>query len=159
MNQVLDNYIVNAPNNKQGIIPEINFTCNGSVTTWIFGGQWKSGQNNIELQIWRNNESGFYGSTVINVTESNELGLYQYQLSLSLPFQVGDLDIHQPQSQSRLRLAAHMDPLQTIHLSDGNPDTRFISNSYLAQNVLVSVETGKFVWFTSVYIVPLSLLI
>ena len=110
MNKVLDNYVVNAPSDSQAIIPEINFTCNGTIRTWIlFGGQW-NGQNVafIELQIWRS-ENGSYnrdGSTVMNLTESNGTGLYWYHLSHNLTFQAGDiLGFYQPHSsQSRLRL-------------------------------------------------------
>ena len=155
MNQVLDNYIVNAPKNKQCIIPDISFTCNGSIRTWIIGGQWqKDGQNYIELQIWRGRENGLYkkvGSSEINVTKWNATGLYWYHLPTYLSFQAGDiLGFYQPsQSKLRLRLALRVDPLQTVYLQlrNGNQDTEFpttASSPSRMQNVLVSVETGKF---------------
>ena len=64
-------------------------------------------------------------------------------------FQAGDiLGFYQPSnSRFRLRLAVHMDPLQTVYLRNGNPPTDFYttaSSSSRMQNVLVSVETGKF---------------
>ena len=152
MNKVLSNCIVNAPNNRQAIIPEINFTCSGTIRTWIIGGQWRNGQNNTDLQIWRRNENGLYKkvrSSEIHVTESNTTGLYWYHLSTHLSFQEGDiLGFYQPpQSQFRLRLAVRVDPLQTVYLRNGNPDTEFAttaSSSSRMQNVLVSVETGKY---------------
>ena len=154
MNKVLDNYIVNAPYDQQAIIPEINFTCSGTIRTWIIGGQWRNRQNNIELQMWRSSGSGSYNrvrSTVINMTTSNATGLYH--LSTNLSFRAGDiLGFYQPSdSQLRLWLAVHVDPLQTVYLRNGNPDTEFAtiaSNSSRMQNVLVSVETGKLLVYT-----------
>ena len=151
MNKVLDNYIVNAPNNQQAIIPEINFTCNGTIRTWIIGGQWRNnGENNIELQIWRSSGSVSYNrvqSTVVNVATSN--ATWVYHLPSNLSFQAGDiLGFYLPSdSRFRLRLAVRMDPLQTVYLRNGNLPTEFAttaSNSSRMQNVLVSVETGKF---------------
>ena len=152
MNKVLNNHMVNAPNSQQAIIPEINFTCNGTIRTWIVGGQWRNnGQNNIELQIWRRNENGLYKeveSSEIHVTEWNETGLYWYHLASPLPFQEGDVlgFYHPSQSQFRLWLAMRMFPLQTVHLRSGNQDTEFsttVRSSSRMQNALVSVETGK----------------
>ena len=163
MNQVLDTYIVNAPNDQQAIIPEINFTCNGTIRTWIIGGQWRrNGENNIELQIWRSNENGLYNkieSSEIHVTESNITGLYWLYLSTHLSFQAGDiLGFYQP-SQSRLRLwlAVHVDPLQTVYLRNGNPDNEFAITaniSIVVQNVLVSVETGEILVYMTIISVP-----
>ena len=121
MNKVLNNYIVNAPNKQQAIIPEINFACSGIIRTLIIGGQWRNnGENNIELQIWRRNENGLYNkveSSEIYVTERNATGLYWYHLPTHLPFQAEDiLGFYQPsQSRLRLRLAVHVDPLQTVY--------------------------------------------
>lgn len=156
MNKVLDNYIVSAPSNRQAIIPEIMFTCNGTITTWIFGGQWNGqivASASPELQIWRSNGNGSYnrvGSTEINVTESNTTRLYWYHLSPNLTFQEGDiLGFYQPQSSEsplRLRLAVRMDPLQTVYLRLGNQDTEFATTCSSCKrmlNVLVNVETGK----------------
>ena len=154
MNQVLDTYIVNAPNNRQAIIPEINFTCNGTIRTLIIGGQWRNGQNNyIDLQIWRSSGSGLYNrvqSNVITVATSNPTtGLGLYDLPTNLSFQAGDiLGFYQPSnSRFRLQLAVRLDPLQTVYWRNSNPYTEFAtttSSSSRMQNVLVSVETGKY---------------
>ena len=159
MNKVLNNHMVNAPNGQQAIIPEINFTCSGTIRTWIIGGQWRNdGQNNIELQIWRRNENGLYKeveSSEIHVAEWNATGIYLYHLASPLPFQEGDiLGFYHPfRSQFRLRLAVRMFPLQTVYLRSGNPDTEFAttaSSSSRMQNALVSVETGKCLAYYSI---------
>ena len=153
MNKVLDKYIVNAPSGQQAIIPEINFTCRGTIRTWIIGGQWRNDGQNIELQIWRRNENELYKeveSSEINVTEWNATGLYWYHLASPLPFQEGDIlgFYHPSKSQFRLRLAVRVFPLQTVYLRSarGNQDTEFsitASSSIRMQNALVNVETGK----------------
>ena len=161
MNKVLDTYIVNAPYDQQAIIPEINFTCNGTIRTWIIGGQWRNnGENNIELQIWRSNRSGSYNrvrSTVVTVATSN--ATWVYHLPTNLSFQAGDILGFYLPSDSRfgLRLAVHMDYLQTVYLRNGNQDNEFATTaniSIVMQNVLVSVETGKFLVYMTIISVP-----
>ncbi|CAI8024639.1 hypothetical protein GBAR_LOCUS14308, partial [Geodia barretti] len=95
--------------NFQVILPEVSFTCSGSIQSWVFGAQW-IGQNSFftELQIWRPTGNGFYtkvGYTTINTAWSNT-ALYEYPLSPPLAFQAGDvLGYYQsPPSLSQLRL-------------------------------------------------------
>ena len=37
------------------VIPEMNFTCNGTITGYTFAGQMDGGQQNPIIQIWRQN--------------------------------------------------------------------------------------------------------
>ena len=88
----------------QVIFPGINFTCNGSIQSLIFGAQWQGNSSSFpELQIWRPNGSYSYSkvrSTVINMTEENTSELYQYNLTSPLAFGPGDiLGYYQPASQ------------------------------------------------------------
>ena len=84
--------------NVQAIIPSTNFTCDGSIHSWVFGGRWRGSTDSLtELQIWRpGDEDGVYdkvGSTTINVMEGelNQRRLYHYNLSSPLPFQTEDI--------------------------------------------------------------------
>ena len=91
---------------------------------------------------------------------SNDTGLYR--LTGHLSFQAGDiLGFYQPSdSQLRLWLAVRLDPLQTVYLRNGNPDTEFVttaSSSSLMQNVLISVETGKFLVYVIINLCVLTL--
>ena len=90
--------------NRQAIIPGINFTCNGNIRSWIFGARWRGGSAYTELQIWRSSGNGFYtkvGNTTI-MTEQNTAQLYRYRLSSPLPFQEGDiLGYYQPSDSRR----------------------------------------------------------
>ncbi|CAI8024215.1 hypothetical protein GBAR_LOCUS14080, partial [Geodia barretti] len=95
--------------NFQLIYPEVSFTCNGSIQSWVFGAQWEGGESFFtELQLWRPTGDGVYtkvGYTTINTARSNS-ELYEYTLSPPLAFQAGDvLGYYQPQpSLSQLRL-------------------------------------------------------
>ena len=84
--------------NVQAIIPSTNFTCDGSIHSWVFGGRWRGSTDSLtELQIWRpSHRDGVYdkvGSTTINVMEGvlNQRRLYHTNLSSPLPFQAGDI--------------------------------------------------------------------
>ena len=77
------------------VVPKINFTCSGSIQSWVFGAQWEENTGSYtELQIWRpgseNGVSTKVWSTTI-MTEENTTGLYSHTLSSPLPFQAGDV--------------------------------------------------------------------
>ena len=162
MNAVLDNYIVLVRREEQTIIPEMNFTCNGSITTLIFTAQWRqNGAALPELQIWRpGNVTGTYmkvGSTMINVAEENDTQLYYYSLGdNNSPLQFQEQDIigfYQPVSDSSqlvLRRAVRMPrPYQSVYSRDGNPNNRVFNISNLTEttrrshNLILNVKTGK----------------
>ena len=114
---VLDEYMYGSLeytiNGFQALFPGVNFTCSGSIQSWIFGARMEGTATSSlpELQIWRSNGNRSYikvGNTPINVTEENATKLYHYPLSSPLPFQAGDiLGYYQPDiSQSQLRLHA-----------------------------------------------------
>ena len=104
--------------NNQAIFPEVNFTCSGSIQSWVFGAQWEGNTDSYtELQIWRpGSRDGVYskvGSTTIMTEESptplptpRPTLFYQHPLSSPLTFQAGDvLGFYQPEpSRSQLTL-------------------------------------------------------
>ena len=71
MDAVLDNYgrVVYSPSDRQAIFPGVNFTCSGSIQSWIFGALWIGYTASFtELQIWRSSGDGSYtkvGNTTI----------------------------------------------------------------------------------------------
>ena len=88
----------------QVLFSGMNFTCNGSIQSLIFGAQWQGNSSSFpELQIWRPQGSYSYSkvrSTLINMTGENTLQLYQYNLTSPLAFGPGDiLGYYQPTSQ------------------------------------------------------------
>ena len=95
--------VILAYGNYQGLFPEVNFTCSGTIQSWIFGAFKQNGPLLPELQIWRPDggdgsytkvESISTNSTRITLVEE---GLYQYPLSSPLHFQARDiLGYYQP---------------------------------------------------------------
>ena len=155
---VLDNYgdVVESFGSvsEQGVFPEINFTCNGSILSWTFGARWEGNTPELtELQIWRSSGVGSYtkiGSTTI-MTEENTTGLYQYPLSSPLPFQAGDiLGYYQPaRSRSQLGLVYEVvgSGQPAYYVTDLDNAPSLVTVSELTENdeydVLVGVETGN----------------
>ena len=112
MDDLLNNKgnVTTPSDNYQGVFPEVGFTCDGKIQSWVFGAEWREwmGQESfsLELQIWRPAGDGVYtkiGNTTIMTARENS-GLYEYNLSSPLVFQDGDvLGYYQP-TQSQLRL-------------------------------------------------------
>ena len=150
--------------NYQGIFPEINFTCNGSIQSWIFGARWKGNIDSFtELQIWRpvSGDDEAYtlvGNTTI-ITEENTTKLYHYPLSSPLSFQAGDiLGIFQPHnSKGQLLLGYEYKEeedytLGYFYSGSDSPDSPFTPFSQLNINglfttknvhIIVNVITGE----------------
>ena len=86
----------------QGIFPGMNFTCNGSIQSLIFGAKWTNGSNQSfpELQIWSPRETESYikvRNALIKVPRENTSQLYWYILTSPLAFEAGDiLGYYQP---------------------------------------------------------------
>ena len=139
---------------EQGVFPEINFTCAGSIQSWTFGASWEGNTPALtELQIWRSSGDGSYtkvGSTTI-VTEENTTGLYQYPLSSPLPFQVGDILGYYKPATSRSQLGLVYEevgsgqPAYYVTDLDNAPSLFTVTESTEDDrfHVLVGVETGN----------------
>ena len=159
MDAVLGDYgrVVYSPTDRQAIFPGVNFTCSGSIQSWIFGALWRGYTASFtELQIWRSSGDGSYtkvGNTTINVTERNAAGLYYYPLSSPLPFQAGDiLGYHQPNPMGRTSQLALLseedgqDQLGYYYFPSSAPSQFVISestNNGSRYQVLINVITGE----------------
>ena len=117
---------------RQVVIPAINFSCNGTITSWIIGAKWRNDNNPegyIELQIWRWSSLDQYEtvtSTLVMV-DSENADSEVYELATSMDFQEGDLlGYFQPdKDNSRLDLYLENSGRITTHhdLLDGTPVT------------------------------------
>lgn len=103
---------VNSRTGTQRVIPDIHFTCNGTITKWIIGGlTGRNGENNLlELQVWRSNVSEnvtFIRTTtsvVNNFNATDDKNVYEYIPKSPLEVQEGDiLGFFQPE-QSMLNM-------------------------------------------------------
>ena len=146
--------------NFQGLFPEVNFTCSGTIQSWVFGAlEQSNGPLLPELQIWRPDggdgsytkvESISTNSTRITLVEEGQTGLYQYPLSSPLHFQAGDiLGYFQPviifsqwlllfEQEGRGRQLEYLYP-RTSAASQLNV-TESVDNRF---QLLVNVVTGK----------------
>ena len=142
----------------QAILPEKNFTCSGSINSWIFGASWLENYTFVELQIWRpDSDNGSYikvGNTTINVEEEGQTDLYQYPLSSPLHFQAGDILgyyrhiklIGAINAETGQRLYSQFLNSSASQFSVDDPQT-----NYVIVNVLISVTTGKVCHHSNTY--------
>ena len=97
---------------RQQITPDIRFTCDGMITKWIIGADWKISESLYpELQLWRSSGNNMYwkiNGTLIEVETESENRIYEYNDFSPIPFQAGDsLGVFIPRgAQSNLRLRA-----------------------------------------------------
>ena len=161
MDVLFGDVVVSIFGNVQGLFPEVNFTCSGTIQSWIFGAfELRNGLLLPELQIWRpNGGNGSYtkvesisttNSTRITLVEEGQTGLYQYPLSSPMHFQAGDiLGYYQPatinsqwvlyfEQEGRGRQLEYLYP-RTSAASQLNV-TESVDNRF---QLLVNVVTGK----------------
>ncbi len=80
---------------QQHIIPDITFTCSGTVTKWIVAANWQSDEDLPEVQIWRETSTGskmyakIHGMTLPVGVESGPQ-IYEYNIS-AVDVQPGDI--------------------------------------------------------------------
>ena len=74
---------------RQQITPAINFTCDGMITKWIIGADWRGqfSEESLypELQVWRNIGNDVYlkiNGTFINIGMEIENRIYETTTSL-----------------------------------------------------------------------------
>lgn len=79
----------------QVIIPQMNFTCDGSIRTLVFGADWFGNTATYtEIQIWRKVRENSYtkvGMSEIRVDDKESSRFYIYTLSSPLHYQAGDI--------------------------------------------------------------------
>lgn len=136
----------------QLVIPSFNFVCNGTVVKWIMRGEkWNDNRNQFpELQIWRPTGGNMYqkvNGTQIILTDEHDSEVYEYQLSIPLGFQTGDiLGLLQPdKGVSRLRVA-YDDDGDSVYYTGTVEDDIFDIEAAMAKTgtPLITLEISKF---------------
>ena len=101
-NALLIHKVRQAGDRRQYIYPEMKFSCNGSVTKWIYGAvnQNRATGDLPELQIWRQTGPNSYnkqGSSLVTANISIAPNVYEYYPVTPLEFQEGDIfGVHIP---------------------------------------------------------------
>ena len=86
------------------IFTTLNFTCRGFVSRWLFVADERGGNEPIEMQIWRRNDTalklvkvGSSAGTIVQLSESGSSNIYQAIPSARIYIEVGDfLGVYQP---------------------------------------------------------------
>ena len=144
---------------RQQITPDIRFMCDGMITKWIIGADWRGdGFFNPELQVWRNVGNDTYqliNGTVIESSQESSNRIYEYDNFSPIPVQDGDiLGVWIPSTNhSRLLLLSEdrngttNHYLETAVLESESPYDMFDIQDTLVQSQvyhpMVSVEFGK----------------
>ena len=138
----------------QQITPDMTFTCNGTITKWIFAaGPIINAPRSAEFQIWRNTGSDVYekiNGTLIDMTEIEvSAHIYVYD-AFPIPVQAGDiLGVFLPRSHNIVLLSENtssptnyyhfigrIDPVNVYDIFNLR-DTSLRSRNY---HLMVSVE-------------------
>ena len=128
IDKVAGNTELETEDRRQVVIPDINFSCNGTITRWKIGAKWEDDDRAYtELQIWRRtsttNQYIKVNGTSIIVSGENDSEVYE--LETSLAFQEGDvLGYFQPRdSRSQIDLyLENSERITTYHTQLGNND-------------------------------------
>ena len=134
---------------RQYIYPDMKFTCNGTITKWIYGAKFKASRT-AELQIWRTTTTGYMkvNSIAVNANPSNDNNVYESNSNME--FQEGDvLGIRIPK----------MGNLKLYQLEDSGPVNHYLSTESALTEItetlmsdengfpLVTAEISKFIFY------------
>uniref|UniRef100_A0A1X7T211 Uncharacterized protein n=1 Tax=Amphimedon queenslandica TaxID=400682 RepID=A0A1X7T211_AMPQE len=138
---------------RQYLYPDIVFSCNGSLTKWIYGGIYNGNNpsNTLpELQIWRQlGSNGFnkIGSSLVNANTMIGTNLYEFIPQTPLQFQEGDIfGFYFPNTADIQTVIYEQDGSGPINYRSGlvhNPPSALTQNDILGDRnnfLLVTVE-------------------
>ena len=136
---------VRAPVNVQYIIPELKFSCDGTVTQWKVGLEDGGNGQSVNLQIWRSVDAGEYTSVteVVYTKTVREERIATVPVSMSV--MAGDIvAFYVPDGQ--LQLHALLGVGFTVYFTNGSPAST-LSLSSLSSSVgpspYISVVFGE----------------
>ena len=116
------------------------FSCNGTLTKWIYGGESGSGTRLPELQIWRQLGPNSYnktGSSSVNAGTMIGTNLYEFIPQTPLQFQEGDIFgayyPHESESPINLHEQKRSGPMN-LYTGSQNPLST-ISQSLTGENI------------------------
>ena len=144
---------------RQSVYPAINFTCDGSITSWTVLARRFTGNDDTmysDLQVWRGEGGGAYtsvGNTTLSGGSDNRDDIYEYMLDSPLRFQAGDVfGMFQPQgSVSRLRIHSQRDggpPSYYVETRSATNTLNETTATVFDDYPIVTVTTGKTACFS-----------
>ena len=138
------------------LIPNVNFTCNGTITSLLIGATYRTGGRDRdrypEVQVWRINPEGTLytrqGSGEIRLAEGafSPDGVLQYNLTTPISFQSGDvLGVYQPEESYSIVTLFYSSDASATTLRIGDYPTSSVSlmlPSTSGQQILISPVSG-----------------
>ena len=131
------------PDNAQYIIPELNFSCAGTVTQWKVGLESGEVDQSVNLQIWRSVSAGEYSrvAEVAYTKSNNRIAIATVPVSMSV--MAGDMvGFYVPEGQ----LQPHTMPKVgfTMYTTEGGPSSLQSGlDPVVGQSPYISVAFGK----------------
>ena len=108
------------PDNAQYIIPELNFSCDGTVTQWKVGLEGGGNGQSVNLQIWRSVGEGEYTSVTEVVYTKTVIDESLATVPVSMSVMAGDMvGFYVPAGQ--LQLHTVPDVGLTMYTTRGSP--------------------------------------
>ena len=140
------------------LIPDWNFTCNGSITSVLLGVDLQDRSEYPEVQVWRRNSSV---SSQFHKVVSKEItlvvgnftpsGVFQYRLTPPIQFQNGDvLGVFQPSetgSLVRLYYDSNDDSAPVAYRLQHNPQTVNIATPFTGG---LTTRSGEYILLTPI---------
>ena len=114
----------------QYIIPELNFSCDGTVTQWKVGLEDRGNGRSVNLQIWRSVGAGEYTNVheVVYTKTVTEERIATVPVSMSV--MAGDMiGFYVPTSREQLQLHTLPDVGLTMYTTSGSPTSSLIMSS------------------------------
>ena len=131
------------PDNTLYIIPELNFSCDGTVTQWKVGLEDRSENQEVNLQIWRSVGTGEYSRVTEAVYAKTDGDERIATVPVSMSVMAGDMvGFYVPDGQLQLRTAPDMG--LTMYTTGGSPQTTVnTSGSTVGPSPFISVVFGE----------------
>ena len=131
------------PDNAQYIIPQLNFSCDGTVTQWKVGLEGGGHNREVNLQIWRSMGAGVYTRVTEVVYTKTVRDERIATVPVSMSVMAGDLvGFYVPDGQLRLHTAP--DVGLTMYTTRGSPtSSQSYLNSVVGPSPYISVVIGK----------------
>ena len=131
------------PDNAQYIIPELSFSCDGTVTQWKVGMEGGGNGRSMNLQIWRSVGAGQYTSVTEVVYTKTVRDESLATVSVSMSVMAGDIvGFYVPGGQLQLHTLPNVG--LTMYTTRGSPTSSLSSlNSVVGPSPYISVVFGE----------------
>ena len=146
---------------RQQITPDMRFTCDGVITSWIIGADWNRSNSLFpEFQVWRNVWNNMYQKihgTVAELPTRTTTSVYVFSDFQPVPVMAGDvLGIFTPNNSRLIPLSEKTSSPTNYYLPSGDSEDSSVDIINVQSNImvepyrpLVSAVIGELFCFSS----------